>query len=270
MNNIRTPLHLTTRLNLNKMIMFGRIDGVCSLSSTAAAVTKFQQSNLIINPSTTTTTSTSGIEPRRRAAAAAVVLTPIRNFGVDWKQKGVDWKQKQRDEIERKKELRRQKPPRYPKIPPKVINGISREERLRQSAEFDKEAADVMKEKMKEQNKIDMLRFDMTDLQMSDRVKKLFNLTNGNQREVIKAQKERGMKLFEQRDGDTGSSAVQVIALTTRIQQLQTHVSKHRKDHATKRGLNRLYVRRRKVLDYMERKDFDSYRRVVKTLGLIR
>ena len=61
-----------------------------------------------------------------------------------------------------------------------------------------------------------------------------------------------------------------VIALTTRIQQLQTHMAKHRKDKHSKRGMDALYVRRRKLLDYMERKDYDSYRRVVKTLGLIR
>jgi small subunit ribosomal protein S15 len=67
-----------------------------------------------------------------------------------------------------------------------------------------------------------------------------------------------------------GSSAVQVVALTTRIQQLQTHLARHRKDNSTKRGLDNLYVRRRKVLDYMERKDFESYRRVVKSLGLAR
>jgi small subunit ribosomal protein S15 len=61
-----------------------------------------------------------------------------------------------------------------------------------------------------------------------------------------------------------------VIALTTRIQQLQTHLRAHKKDKASKRGLGSLFVRRRKLLDYMERDDFDSYRRVVKTLGLVR
>lgn len=67
-----------------------------------------------------------------------------------------------------------------------------------------------------------------------------------------------------------GSSAVQVVALTTRIQQLQTHMARHKKDKSSKRGLDALYVRRRKVLDYMERKDFESYRKVVKSLGLAR
>ena len=77
-------------------------------------------------------------------------------------------------------------------------------------------------------------------------------------------------QLFQLREGDTGSSAVQVVALTTRIQQLQTHMAKHQKDNSTKRGLQALFVRRRKVLDYMERKDFESYRKVVKSLGLVR
>lgn len=61
-----------------------------------------------------------------------------------------------------------------------------------------------------------------------------------------------------------------VIALTTRIQQIQTHLRQHKKDKHSKRGLDALYVRRRKLLDYMERKDFESYRKVVKTLGLTR
>ncbi|EED95834.1 predicted protein [Thalassiosira pseudonana CCMP1335] len=78
------------------------------------------------------------------------------------------------------------------------------------------------------------------------------------------------MELFQLREGDTGSSAVQVVALTTRIQQIQTHLAQHKKDKSGKRGLDALYVRRRKVLDYMERKDFESYRKVVKSLGLVR
>mmetsp|Transcript_34762 Transcript_34762/g.75384 ORF Transcript_34762/g.75384 Transcript_34762/m.75384 type:complete len:258 (-) Transcript_34762:110-883(-) len=149
-----------------------------------------------------------------------------------------------------------------------IVNAISREERARESREYDEKASSAMKSKIETQDKV--LRFDFTGLKMSDRVRKLFDLTNGNQKEVVKAQKRRGMELFQLREGDTGSSAVQVIALTTRIQQLQTHMAKHKKDVHSKRGMDALYVRRRKLLDYMERKDFDSYRRVVKTLGLIR
>jgi len=111
---------------------------------------------------------------------------------------------------------------------------------------------------------------DDPDIEISPKVRKLLDLTNGSTREVVKEQKRKGMELFQQREGDTGSSAVQVIALTTRIQQMQAHLAKHRKDNVGKRTLQRYYVRRRKVLEYMERKEFDSYRHVVKTLGLIR
>lgn len=112
--------------------------------------------------------------------------------------------------------------------------------------------------------------FDDLEVEMSPKLRMLFDLTNGNQREVIKAQKAQGMALFMDRDGNTGDSSAQVIALTTRIQQVQTHLASHKKDHSGKRGLDRMYVRRRKLLDYMERTDFESYRKIVKTLGLQR
>ena len=51
---------------------------------------------------------------------------------------------------------------------------------------------------------------------------------------------------------------------------MQKHANIHKKDHSGKRGLTALYVRRRKMLDYLERKDFDTYRVVVKSLGLVR
>ena len=66
-----------------------------------------------------------------------------------------------------------------------------------------------------------------------------------------------------------GSTPVQIIALTSRIQQMQTHMAKHKKDKHSKRGMDALFVRRRKLLDYLERKDFEAYRKVVKTLGLV-
>jgi small subunit ribosomal protein S15 len=114
------------------------------------------------------------------------------------------------------------------------------------------------------------VRFGFEGVLMSDRVRRLFELSNGSQREVVKSQKHKGMELFQLREGDTGSSGVQIIALTTRIQQLQSHMTTHRKDNSTKRGLQALFVRRRKLLDYLERTNFVSYRNVVKTLGLSR
>jgi len=164
--------------------------------------------------------------------------------------------------------------PRPPKYIPKdlpVINAMTRLDRDDESVSFDVASAVEMKEKITTQNEQeDTLRFGFDGLVMSDRVRKLLDLQNGSQKEVVSSQKLRGMELFQLREGDTGSSAVQVVALTTRIQQLQTHMARHKKDNSTKRGLDALYVRRRKVLDYMERKDFESYRKVVKSLGLAR
>lgn len=163
-------------------------------------------------------------------------------------------------------------PPNYiPKETP-VLNAVSYEERLAESKRQDELAAEELNDRMQKQKESNpmVLRFGFTDdLEMSDRVRKLLDLHNGNQMEVVKAQKQQAMEIFQEREGDTGSSAVQVIALTTRIQQIQTHLRGHKKDKHSKRGLDALYVRRRKLLDYMERKEFASYRKVVKTLGLI-
>ena len=201
--------------------------------------------------------------------------TPIRHQQIRTVTKKRVHRQEKR---QRKEELASQgiyppKPQNYIPLDTPVLNAVSKEERLADSRRQDERAAQELQERMhfQKDNKPELLRFgfvDSSDLVMSDRVKKLLNLHNGNQKEVVKAQKQQAMEIFQVREGDTGSSAVQVIALTTRIQQIQTHYSKHKKDKHSKRGLDALYVRRRKLLDYMERKDFESYRKVVKTLGL--
>lgn len=161
------------------------------------------------------------------------------------------------------------KPNRYIDKHSPVVNSIPREQRLEIAQAQEEAAAKELHEKLS-RHKEPLLRFHFEGLNMSDRVRKLFDLSNGNQKEVVTAQKQRGMELFQIREGDTGSSAVSIIALTTRIQQLQTHFLRHKKDKHSKRGMDALYVRRRKLLDYLERKDFDAYRKVVKTLGLVR
>jgi small subunit ribosomal protein S15 len=166
-------------------------------------------------------------------------------------------------------------PPTFvPKDTP-VLNSVSRDEQIAKAAEFDRTSAIQLKLRMEQVQAAPTARFHFDEQpslmeSASPKVRQLLQLSNGSQSEVVKAQKKKGMTLFQLRDGDTGSSAVQVIALTTRIQQMQRHMTFHRKDFSGKRGLEALFVRRRKVLDYMERKDFDSYRKVVKTLGLIR
>jgi small subunit ribosomal protein S15 len=163
------------------------------------------------------------------------------------------------------------KPPNFcPKDTTVVINASAQPKLLDEIQEQDAVAMTELQKKLAITNQTPVLRYHMTGLRMSDRVRKLFELHNGNQQEVVMAQKQRGMEVFQKREGDTGSPAVQVIALTTRIQQMQTHMATHKKDQHNKRGMESLYVRRRKMLDYMERDDFETYRRVVKTLGLIR
>lgn len=184
----------------------------------------------------------------------------VRNFGAPRRYKGKGRKRKGQKRAPRQE---RALPP-----PPPILNAVPREVRRAEVDRKDQEFAEHLKLRVAQQPSV--LRFDMTSVPMSDRVKKLFELTNGSQREVVKAQKERGIQLFQKREGDTGSSAVQIVALTTRIQQLQAHMATHRKDYSSKRGMDALYVRRRKLLDYLERTDFESYRNVAKTLGLAR
>jgi hypothetical protein len=102
------------------------------------------------------------------------------------------------------------KPHMYiPKDAP-VINGVSKQERDAESRRQDEVASLELKAKM-ELVQGNLLRFGFNDneLVMSDRVRKLFDLNNGNQEEVVKAQKQKGMELFQLREGDTGSSSVQ-------------------------------------------------------------
>lgn len=69
-------------------------------------------------------------------------------------------------------------------------------------------------------------------------------------------------------DHDTGSPEVQVALLTDRIAELTEHFKAHTKDHHSRRGLLKLVGRRRRLLDYMKRKDIERYREVIQRLGL--
>ena len=69
-------------------------------------------------------------------------------------------------------------------------------------------------------------------------------------------------------DNDTGSPEVQVALLTARIEQLTGHFKLHKQDHHSRRGLLMMVNRRRSLLDYLKRKDFDRYKRLIDTLGL--
>ena len=69
-------------------------------------------------------------------------------------------------------------------------------------------------------------------------------------------------------DTDTGSPEVQVALLTNRIVYLTEHFKVHRKDHHSRRGLLKLVGQRRRLLDYLKRTDFQSYKAVIERLGI--
>ncbi len=78
------------------------------------------------------------------------------------------------------------------------------------------------------------------------------------------------VKEYQQADGDTGSPEVQVALLTANIEQLQGHFASHKHDHHSRRGLIRMVNQRRKLLDYLKRKDGERYSTLIKRLGLRR
>jgi small subunit ribosomal protein S15 len=75
---------------------------------------------------------------------------------------------------------------------------------------------------------------------------------------------------FARHDGDTGSPEVQVAILTTRITQLTDHLRAHKHDESSRRGLLKLVGRRRRLLAYIRRKDYQKYLALSDSLGIRR
>ncbi|MBF8268495.1 MAG: 30S ribosomal protein S15 [Gammaproteobacteria bacterium] len=73
---------------------------------------------------------------------------------------------------------------------------------------------------------------------------------------------------YQRTKSDTGSVEVQVALLTAQITDLSEHFKIHTKDHHSRQGLLRKVNRRRKLLDYLKRKNSDRYRELIGQLGL--
>jgi small subunit ribosomal protein S15 len=73
---------------------------------------------------------------------------------------------------------------------------------------------------------------------------------------------------YQQSKNDTGSPEVQVALLSSRISTLTEHFKAHAKDNHSRRGLLALVSQRRKLLDYLKRKNVDRYRSLIARLGL--
>ena len=78
------------------------------------------------------------------------------------------------------------------------------------------------------------------------------------------------MKEYATKEGDTGSPEVQVAILSSRIATLTEHFKEHKKDNHGRRGLLKMVAQRRKLLDYVKGKDEDRYKKLIQSLGLRR
>ncbi|HEX3317193.1 MAG TPA: 30S ribosomal protein S15 [Solirubrobacteraceae bacterium] len=75
---------------------------------------------------------------------------------------------------------------------------------------------------------------------------------------------------FGKGEADTGSAEVQVALLTDRINALTQHLRTHGKDHHSRRGLLMMVGKRRRLLNYLQRRNLDGYRALIRELGLRR
>ena len=85
---------------------------------------------------------------------------------------------------------------------------------------------------------------------------------------MTQAEKQEIIKAYATHEGDTGSPEVQVAVLTTRINELTEHLKVHKHDNHSRRGLLKMVGKRRKLLDYLAKKDIERYRALIAKLGI--
>ncbi|GEQ97414.1 30S ribosomal protein S15 [Iodidimonas gelatinilytica] len=85
---------------------------------------------------------------------------------------------------------------------------------------------------------------------------------------ITAERKQELIKDYAQAESDTGSPEVQVAILTERISNLTGHFKTHAKDNHSRRGLLKMVNQRRRLLDYLKRKDQNRYTALIKRLGL--
>ena len=85
---------------------------------------------------------------------------------------------------------------------------------------------------------------------------------------LLKEEKNKIVKEFQNSDSDTGSPEVQIALLTENINKLQSHFKTHKKDHHSRTGLIRMVNLRRKLLAYLKRTNPESYKKIITDLNL--
>lgn len=85
---------------------------------------------------------------------------------------------------------------------------------------------------------------------------------------LLKEKKKEIIKTYKEHEKDTGSASVQIALLTERINSLGEHFKAHKKDHHSRHGLLRMVSIRRRLLEYIKRKDSKGYQDIIKKLDL--
>ena len=85
---------------------------------------------------------------------------------------------------------------------------------------------------------------------------------------ISKEKKAEIIKTYGRTPEDTGSPEVQIALLTERITELTEHLKVNKKDHHSRRGLLKMVVQRRNLLEYLKKKDLEAYRNLIERLGL--
>jgi len=83
-------------------------------------------------------------------------------------------------------------------------------------------------------------------------------------------EKSKVIEQYQQGVSDTGSPEIQIALLSKRIEFLSEHFSTHKKDHHSRHGLLKMVNTRRKLLDYLKKKNIDRYQSLISSLGLRR
>ena len=87
---------------------------------------------------------------------------------------------------------------------------------------------------------------------------------------LTKEQKEDVISKYGKDASDTGSTEVQVAMLTAQLQELSEHLQTHKKDHHGRRGLLKMVGKRKRLLSYLEKTNYDGYKELIQSLGLRR
>jgi small subunit ribosomal protein S15 len=85
---------------------------------------------------------------------------------------------------------------------------------------------------------------------------------------ITSEEKQKLLSRFQRDHKDTGSPEVQIAVLTTRIKNLTGHFKTHKKDHHSRRGLLGMVSRRRQLLNYLRRTDYQRYLKIIQQLKL--